>query len=78
MNPGKQIKFDCSVAILRKALSKEEKDLEFWNAVIDNKNSDFLAERQARGNISGTRGRITELNSAINLLDPPREEPIKS
>lgn len=77
MNPGKQIKFDYSTALLRRALAKEEKDLEFWNAVID-KNSDFLAERQARGNISGTRGRITELNSAINLLDPPREEPIKS
>ena len=74
MNPGKQQKFDCSLALLRRALVKEEKDLVFWNNVKDNSMSDSLALRQAKGNISGTEGRIAELNAAILLLDPPKEE----
>lgn len=77
MNPGRQQKFDYSPAILRRVLSKEEKDLEFWNAVISNPSSDALAIRQAKGNLSGTENRIKELNAAIDLLDPPKEEPIK-
>jgi hypothetical protein len=78
MNPGKQQKFDYSPAILRKVLNKEEKDLEFWNAVVANPNSDVFAIKQAKGNISGTENRIKELNAAINLLDPPKEDPIQS
>lgn len=74
MNPGKQIKFDCSTALLRRALSKEEKDLAFWNNIKENPASDAAALRQAKGNISGTEGRITELKAAINLLDPPKVE----
>lgn len=73
MNPGKQIKFDCSTALLKRALAKEEKDLLFWNNVISNLSSDPAAVRQAKGNISGTENRITELKAALNLLDPPKE-----
>lgn len=74
MNPGKQQKFDFSLALLRRALAKEEKDLTFWNEVKDNPKSDFLSVRQAKGNISGTEGRIKELNSVLDLLDPPKEQ----
>lgn len=75
MNPGKQQKFDFSLALLRRALIKEEKDLAFWNEVKDKPSSDSLAVRQAKGNISGTEGRIKELNSVLDLLDPPKEQP---
>lgn len=77
MNPGRQIKCDYSLAVLRKTLFKEEKDLEFWNRVQQTQESDLLAYyavRQAKGNLSSTEQRIKDLKAAINLLDPPKEE----
>ena len=74
MNPSKQIKYDFSLALLRRALAKEEKDLQFWNEVKDNPMSDEKALKQAKGNISGTEQRITELKLAIPLLEPPKKE----
>jgi len=83
MNPGKTIKFDCSLAKLRRELAKEEKDLEFWEAIQTNESSDELSKRQAKGNINGTKERITELKAAVHLLSvtvvalpypPPKEQ----
>ena len=36
--------------------------------------SDEKALKQAKGNISGTEQRITELKLAIPLLEPPKKE----
>lgn len=74
MNPGKQQKFDYVPAVLRKILSKEENDLAMWQGIIDSPNSDKLSIRQAKGNISGTEGRIKEINAALLILNPPKEE----
>jgi hypothetical protein len=74
---GRQQKYDYTLNILNEVLRKEEKGLAIWKQIVDNPNSDHLSLRQAKGNIPSTENRIDELKKAIEVLNPPQQEPAK-
>lgn len=62
-------KYPYCVKLLEEELSKNQKELEFWNNHITH--TDPLVARQAKGNIGGCESRIKDLTEGIASLNAP-------
>ena len=60
------------IKILEDTLSRERKNLEFWNRMLTS--DDSLVVRQARSNVSSNQERVRQVEEVMLLLCPPKPD----